>query len=185
VISTNQFKSGLFIKLNGELYMIMEFQHHKPGKGGAFVRTKLRNVKSDTVVNRTFRAGETVEDVFIEEKKYQYLYSADGEYHFMDNETYEQISLAQEKVGGAKKFLKENTGVSVTMYEGNILSIKLPIFINLEVAETELGARGDTVKAGTKNAKLETGAIIHVPLFINTGNVIKIDTRTGEYIGRA
>ena len=185
MISTNQFKSGLFIKLEGELYMIIEFQHHKPGKGGAFVRTKLRNVKSDRVVNRTFRVGETVEDVFVKEKKYQFLYSADSQYHFMDNETYEQMPLTEAKVGDVKRFLKENTEVSVTMYEGNILSIKLPIFINLKITETGPGARGDTVKAGTKNAKLETGANIQVPLFINTGNVIKIDTRTGEYTGRA
>lgn len=185
MISTNQFKGGLFIKLEGELYMIIEFQHHKPGKGGAFVRTKLRNVKSDTVISRTFRAGETVEDVFVEEKKYQFLYSADGQYYFMDNETYEQISLAESKVEDSKRFLKENTEVSVTIYEGDILDIRLPIFITLKVAETEPGTRGDTVKAGTKNAKLETGANIQVPLFINRGDLIKIDTRTGEYIGRA
>lgn len=185
MISTNQFKNGLFIKLEGELYTIIEFQHYKPGKGGAFVRTKLRNVKSDTVVNRTFRAGETVEDVFVEEKKYQFLYSSDGQYHFMDNETYEQISLTEANVGDSNRFLRENTEVSVTMYEDNILNITLPIFITLKVAETEPGTRGDTVKAGTKNAKLETGANIQVPLFINRGDLIKIDTRTGEYIGRA
>lgn len=185
MILTNQFKRGLVIKLNGELFMIIEFQHHKPGKGGAFVRTKLRNVKSNTVVDKTFRAGETVEDIFVEEKKYQYLYHAEGHYYFMDSETYEQISLTKDKVGDVKRFLKENTEVTVSMFEGDILSIKLPIFTNLKVTETEPGVRGDTVKAGTKNAKLETGATVQVPLFINTGDVIKIDTRTGKYIGRA
>lgn len=185
MISTNQFKSGLFIKLNGGLFMIINFQHHKPGKGGAFVRTRLRNMKSGSVIDRTFRAGETVEDIFVEEKKYQYLYSADGHYHFMDNSTYEQISLTEDKIGPAKRFLKESVEVALSMYDGNILSMTLPTFINLEVAETEPGVRGDTVKAGTKNAKLETGATIQVPLFINTGEIITIDTRTGKYIGRA
>jgi len=185
MISTNQFKSGLFIRLNGDVYMILEFQHHKPGKGGAFVRTRLRNVKSNSVLNRTFRAGETVEDVFVEDKRYQFLYSDDGHYHFMDGETYEQISLSEEKVGAAKDFLKENTDVVISSYEGNILEIKLPIFMNLKVVEAGPGARGDTVKPGTKSARLETGATVQVPLFINTGDIIKIDTRTGEYTGRA
>lgn len=185
MISTNQFKSGVFIKIDGVVYMIMEFQHHKPGKGGAFVRTRLRNVKNGSVLNRTFRAGETVEDVFIEEKKYQFLYSAEGHYHFMCNETYEQISLPEETVGSAKDFMKENTEVAVSSCEGNILEIKLPIFINLKVEEADPGVRGDTVKPGTKSAKLETGATVQVPLFINQGDIIKIDTRTGEYTGRA
>jgi elongation factor P len=165
--------------------MIVEFQHHKPGKGGAFVRTRLKNVKSGAVIDKTFRAGETAENVFIEEKKYQYLYSSDGHYYFMDNETYEQIPLSEDNVGDAKRFLRENTDVTVSLYEGSILSIKLPMFMNLKVAETEPGIKGNTVKAGTKNAKLETGANIQVPLFINTGEVVKIDTRTGKYIGRA
>ena len=165
--------------------MIIESHHYKPGKGGAFVRTKLRDVRLGAVVDRTFRAGETVEDVFIEEKKYQYLYCAEGNYHFMDNETYEQVSFAGDRIGDVKSFLKENTEVTVSMHEGNILSIKLPIFINLKVVESEPGVRGDTVKAGTKSAKLETGAVIQVPLFINTGDIITIDTRTGKYTGRA
>ncbi len=185
MISTNQFKNGLFIKLDGDVYMIMEFQHHKPGKGGAFVRTRLRNVKSRGVLNRTFRAGETVEEVFVEEKKYQFLYSADSHYNFMDNETYEQITLSEEQVGGAKDFLKENTEVTVSSYDGNIMDIQLPMFLNLKVTEANPGLKGDTVKPGTKSARLETGATVQVPLFINTGDMIKIDTRTGTYIGRA
>jgi len=185
MISTNQFKSGLFIRLDGEFYTIIESQHYKPGKGGALVRTKLRNLKLGTVIDRTFRAGETVEDVFVEEKRYQYLYNADGQYHFMDNATYEQTSLAEEKMSAVKKFLKENTEVTVSMCEGHILNMRLPIFINLVIKETEPGVKGDTVKTGTKNAKLETGTTVQVPLFINTGDIITVDTRTGEYTGRA
>ncbi|MBL7071314.1 MAG: elongation factor P [Candidatus Omnitrophica bacterium] len=185
MISTNQFKSGIFIKLDGQLYMIMEFQHHKPGKGGAVVRTKLRNVKAGSIVNRTFRAGDAVENVFVEEKKFQYLYADNGHYHFMDSESYEQISISEKVVGSAKNFLKENSEVSVTMYESDILDIKLPTFIDLKVAEAGPGSRGDTVKQGTKNAMLETGATVQVPLFINSGDIIKIDTRTGGYVGRA
>lgn len=185
MIPTNQFKNGLFIKLDGELFVIIEFQHHKPGKGGAFVRTKLRNLKLDTVIDRTFRAGEIVEDIYVEEKRYQYLYSADGNYHFMDSTTYEQISLPDKILGDNRKFLKENTEVAVSIYEGEVLSIRLPIFVNLKVVETEPGIRGDTVKTGTKSAKLETGATIQVPLFINPGEELTVDTRTGKYIGRA
>ena len=185
MISTNQFRGGLFIKFNGEIFMIIESQHHKPGKGGAFVRTKLRNVRLGTVINRTFRAGETVEKIFIEEKKYQYLYHTDGQYHFMDNETYEQIFLPEEKIGAAKKFLKENTEVITSVYDGNIINIELPVFINIKVSETEPGIRGDTAKAGTKIAKLETGTTVQVPLFINTGDIITMDTRTAKYAGRA
>ena len=185
MISTNQFKKGTFIKLDGQLFMILSFQHYKPGKGGAFVRTKLRNVKLGTVIDRTFRAGETVEDVFVDEKKYQYLYHADGQYHFMDNETYEQFSLPEKTMGDVKLLLKENTQVTCSIHEGNILTVELPIFIDLKVAETEPGIRGDTAKGGSKNAKLETGAAVQVPLFINKGDLIRIDTRTGEYVSRA
>jgi elongation factor P len=165
--------------------MIIESQHYKPGKGGAFVRTKLRNVKLGTVVDRTFRSGETVEGAFIEEGKYQYLYYSDGQYHFMDNSTYEQIALPQEKIGDAKMFLKENTNVSILSSGGEVLSVKLPIFIDLKIVQTEPGVRGDTAKAGTKSATLETGATVQVPLFINQGETVKIDTRTGTYVGRA
>ncbi len=185
MISTNQFKNGLFIKLNGELFTIIEFQHHKPGKGGALVRTRLRNVRLGTVIDRTFRAGQTVENVFIEEKKYQYLYRSDGQYHFMDNEAYEQVSLPEKRVGEAKKFLKEDTQITASIYGGDILQIKLPIFVDLKISETEPGVRGDTAKSGSKSAKLETGAIVQVPLFINNGETVKIDTRTGVYVGRA
>ncbi len=184
MISTNQFRSGLFIKLNGQLYMIVESQHHKPGKGGAFVRTKLKNLKQGTVIDRTFRAGETVEDIFIEERRCQYLY-ADDRYHFMDSETYEQFSLSAEQIGESKNFLTESTEVTCVTYKGEILNVKLPMFMELKVIQTEPGVRGDTVKGGSKNAKLETGATIQVPLFINNGDIVRIDTRSGEYVGRA
>jgi len=164
--------------------MILGFQHHKPGKGGAFVRTRLKNVRLGTVIDRTFRAGETLEDVYVEEKKYQYLYH-DDRYHFMENETYEQISLSGAEMGEAKKFIKENTYITALTHKDRILNIKLPTFVNLKIVETEPGLRGDTVKAGTKNAKLETGAVVQVPLFINSGEIVTIDTRTAKYVGRA
>ncbi len=185
MISTNQFKSGLFILLDNDIYMIVESQHYKPGKGGAIVRTKLKNVKLGTVINRTFRAGENVENVFVDEKKYQYLYSADSQYHFMDSQTFEQITVHESLIGKAHSFLKENTEVSVLMHGQEILDIRLPIFVDLVVAETEPGVRGDTAKAGTKSATLETGAVVQVPLFIGQGERITVDTRTGEYTGRA
>jgi len=185
MISTNEFRSGLYIKINGQLYNIISSQHHKPGKGGAVVRTKLKNLKTGSTIDKTFRSGECVEDAFIEEKKYQYLYKDDGIYHFMDSSTFEQIAVSQEIIGDNKKFLKENTELSVLSCEGSIISIKLPIFIDLLVVDTEPGTRGDTVKAGTKNAKLETGYSIQVPLFINKGTRVRIDTRTGKYIGRS
>ncbi|MDD5679910.1 MAG: elongation factor P [Candidatus Omnitrophica bacterium] len=185
MISINEIKNGLFIKLEGELYVVVEAEPYKPGKGGALMRTKLRNFKTGSTLDRTFRSADTIEDVYIEEKTYQYLYGADGQYHFMDTETYEQISLSELVVGDAKNFLKENIEVGASMYEGKILHIKLPLFMKYKVVETELGARGDTVKAGTKSAKIETGATVQVPLFISNGEIITIDTRTGKYTGRA
>ena len=185
MISINEIKNGLFIKVDGELYVVVEAEPYKPGKGGALMRTKLRNIKTGSTLDRTFRSADTIEDIHIEEKTYQYLYSADGQYHFMDTETYEQISLPEEIVGDAKNFLKENIEVGVSMYGGKILNIKLPLFLKFKVVETEPGVKGDTVKAGTKSAKIETGAVVQVPLFINNGETITIDTRTGKYTGRA
>jgi len=185
MISINEIKNGLFIKVEGELYVVVEAVPYKPGKGGALMRTKLRNLKTGAMLDRTFRSADTIEDIHIEEKTYQYLYSADGQYHFMDTETYEQMSLPEQVVGDAKNFLKENIEVGAQVYEGKILNVKLPLFLKFKVVETEPGARGDTVKAGTKSAKIETGAIVHVPLFISSGEIITIDTRTGKYTGRA
>lgn len=184
MISINEIKNGLFIKLEGDLYVVVEAEPYKPGKGGALMRTKLRNIKTGGTLDRTFRSADTIEDIYIEEKTYQYLY-ADGEYHFMDTETYEQVTLPEQIVGDARNFLKENTEVGVSMYDGKILNIKLPLFLKFKVIETEMGARGDTVKAGTKSAKIETGATVQVPLFIEAGEIITIDTRTGKYTGRA
>lgn len=185
MISINEIKNGLFIKFEGELYVVVEAEPYKPGKGGALMRTKLRNLKTGAALDRTFRSADTIEDIYIEEKTYQYLYSGNGQYHFMDTETYEQISLPEHVIGDTKNFLKENTEVGVSVYDGKILNVKLPMSVKFKVIETEPGARGDTVKAGTKSAKIETGATVQVPLFVNTGDTITIDTRTGKYSGRA
>ncbi len=184
MISINEVRNGIFIKLEGNLYVVVEAEHYKPGKGGALVRTKLKNIKTGNTTDRTFRSADLIEDISIEEKAYHYMYY-DGQYHFMDTETYEPIALPDEVVGEGVKFLKENVEITVQMYDGKILSIKLPLFLNFKVMETEPGVRGDTVKAGTKSAKIETGAVVQVPLFINNGEIITIDTRTGKYTGRA
>jgi len=184
MISTNQFKNGMTIELDGALYTIVSFQHVKPGKGGAFVRTKLKNVKTGAVVEKTFRAGEKVEQARLEGKKMQFLYSDQDMYHFMDLVTYEQIALTKEQLGDVVLYLKENVEVVVTMHEGNPLGVEPPIFVELKVKETEPGVKGDTVSGASKPATLESGAIVRVPLFVNVGDVIKVDTRTGEYITR-
>lgn len=184
MITTAQFKNGIAIELEGIIYIIVSFQHHKPGKGGAFVRTKLRNLKSGAIVDKTFRAGERVQEVFLEEKRYQYLYRAGETYDFMDLETYEQISINKDILGEAVNFLKENIEITTSLYQGEIVAIALPIFVDLVVTETEVGVRGDTAKQATKPARLETGATVRVPLFIDKGDLVRVDTRTGEYAGR-
>jgi elongation factor P len=184
MIATNQFKNGLTILLNGQIYSIVSFQHVKPGKGGAFVRTKLRNLESATVVDKTFRAGEKVEQAFIEEKKMQFLYHQDDMYHFMDQTTFEDMVLSKKQLAEKKGYLKENMELAVAVYKGKIVDIKLPTFVELKIDHTEPGLRADTVKAGSKTAVLETGAQIGVPLFVNKGDKVKIDTRTGRYVGR-
>ncbi len=185
MISTNQFKNGMTIEIDGALYAIINFQHVKPGKGGAFVRTKLKNVKTGAVVDKTFRAGEKVEQARLESKKMQFLYNDQEMYHFMDLQNYDQIVLSKEQLAEALLYLKENIEVVVSMYEEKPIGVELPIFVELEVKETEPGVKGDTVSGGNKPATLETGAIVQVPLFINIGDVIKVDTRTGGYITRA
>lgn len=184
MISINELRSGMFIKLDGELYVIVDAEHYKPGKGGALVRTKLKGIKTGNTIDRTFRSADLIDEIFIEEKEYHYMYY-DGSYHFMDNETYEEISLPDTTVVEAAKFLKENAQITIQLYENKVLSIKLPLFLKFKVIETEPGARGDTVKAGAKNAKIETGAVVQVPLFIEEGEIITVDTRTGKYTGRA
>lgn len=185
MISTSQFKNGMTIKMDGRLYTILEFQHVKPGKGGAFVRTKLKSLSDGAVTDKTFRVGQLVEEAFIEGRRLLFTYK-DGEvYHFMDQSTYEDMVIAVEILGGVKGFLKENTEVAASLHEGQIVGVTLPTFVELKVSYTEPGFRGDTVHGGSKPARLETGVTIQVPLFINQGDIVKVDTRGGEYVGRA
>ena len=181
--STPDFRRGLRIEINDEPFIIVSFQHVKPGKGGAFVRTKLKNLLNGNVVDRTFRSGEKVGKPDIEEKEMQYLYT-DGDFHFMDNDTYEQTALTADIVGEAKNFLQENSIVTVLFYKGRVVNLELPTFVTLEVTEAEPGLKGDTASSVTKPVTVETGARINVPLFINPGDRLKIDTRTGEYMER-
>ena len=182
-VSTAEFKKGLKIQFDGEPYSIVDFQHVKPGKGGAFVRTKLKHMRAGRVIDNTFRAGEKVELVDFDEKRMQFLYR-DDRFHFMDLETYDQISLSENEIGDASEFLKENTEVEMLFIDGSPVSVELPNFMELRIAKTDPGVRGDTATGGTKPAELETGAVIQVPLFLNQGDVVKVDTRTSEYLGR-
>lgn len=182
--TTSDFRNGMVVRLDGELWQIVSFQHVKPGKGGAFVRTKLKKVKTGQVVDRTFRAGEKVEDVRLERRPMQYLYSGDHHAHFMDLETYEQHPVGKNMVADQQAFLKENLVCDVLTCEGSVIGVELPNFVDAEIVETDPGVRGDTATGGTKPAKLETGAIVQVPLFVNRGEVIRVDTRTREYLER-
>lgn len=184
MITTADFRNGMTIELDETLFYLIEFQHVKPGKGGAFVRTKLKNVTTGAVLERTFRAGEKVEEVRLLERKMNYLYSTGDIYYFMDNETYEQISLPKEILENALKFLKENEEVIALVNDNKVIGVRLPIFVDLVVTETEPGFRGNTATAATKLARLETGYVVKVPLFINAGDVIRLDTRTSEYLER-
>jgi elongation factor P len=182
--STSDFRKGLRIELQGEPYIIVAFQHVKPGKGGAFVRTRLKNLITGLVREETFRSGEKVEVPDLEEKEMQYLYEEGGKHCFMDTSTYEQSFLNEETLGDNRLFLQEQVQVKVLFYKGQPIGIDLPYFVNLRIVDTEPGVRGDTATGATKPAKLETGATVQVPLFIEEGEVIKVDTRTGEYIER-
>jgi elongation factor P len=182
-VSTADFKKGLKIVFDGQPYSIVDFQHVKPGKGGAFVRTKLKHMRQGRVIDNTFRAGEKMELVDFEDKHMQFLYR-DDRYHFMDTETYEQISLSAAEVGEAREYLKENLEVDMLYIDGSPAGVELPNFVELAVARTDPGVRGDTAQGGTKPATLETGAVVQVPLFLNEGDMVKVDTRTGEYLGR-
>jgi len=172
------------MELDGTLYTIVEFQHVKPGKGGAFVRTRLKAVVSGKVIDRTFRSGERVDEARVERTSMQYLYAAGDEYVFMDPSTYEQIPIAARIIGDAKRYLKESMTLTVLMYEEAPLAVELPFFVDLHVKMTDPGVRGDTATGGTKPATLETGAVVQVPLFIQEGDLIKVDTRKNEYIER-
>jgi len=184
MISTNDLKRGTTLKINQDLFSVVEFQHVKPGKGGAFVRTKLRNVRKGTVIDKTFRAGEKVENVRLEKRAMQYLYDEGDALVFMDTETYEQESILKEAIGDAIRFLKEEDVVNITMYEEEPVSIEPPASVILKVTYAEPGAKGDTATNVLKPVKVETGAEVRVPLFINEGDMIKINTETGEYIER-
>jgi elongation factor P len=183
-VTTANFKNGMCIIHDSKRWLIIDFQHVKPGKGGAFVRTKLKELKSGRVVEYTFRAGEKFEDVRLENKKMQYLYNDGDTYYFMDNTDYEQIELAKDFIGETAKWLKENDEVEVMTADGEYLGVEPPMFVELEVTETDPGFKGDTVQGGTKPATLETGAVVQVPMFINTGEKLRIDTRDGRYITR-
>ena len=182
-VSTAEFKKGLRIVFDDQPYQIVDFQHVKPGKGGAFVRTKLKHMRQGRVIDNTFRSGEKVELVDFEEKHMQYLYR-DDRHHFMDMETYDQVSLSADEVGDAREYLKENTEVDVLYIDGAPVTVELPNFVDLAITRTDPGVRGDTAQGGSKPATLETGAVVHVPLFLNEGDLVKVDTRTGEYLGR-
>ena len=185
MITPKDFRNGIVIKFNGGLYTIISFQHIKPGKGGAFIRTRLKSVRLNTVIDKTFREGDAVQDVFVDQKKMQYLYSSGDHFYFMDTKDYEQIAIDKHQVENILPFIKENEIVTVNLHDGNVLSVSPPIFVKLKVTNTEPGIRGNTAKGGSKSAELETGYSVQVPLFINTGNVLKIDTRTGKYVERA
>lgn len=185
MITTSEFRTGMTIELDGVVYSIVDFQHVKPGKGAAFVRTKLKNVKNGAVTERTFRAGEKVGRAMMDRREMQYLYNSDDEYFFMDTETFEQMSLRQEQLGNDIKYLKENMNISILLYQEQVFGVELPFSVELTVAETEPGIKGDTASGGSKPAKMETGLVVQVPFFINVGDVLRIDTRTGDYIERA
>ena len=185
MISAGDFRNGVTLEIDGQVVQILEFQHVKPGKGAAFVRTKLKNVINGGVVERTFRPTEKFPQARIERVDMQYLYSDGDLFYFMNVENYEQIALNEETIGDALKFVKENEMVKVCSYNGNVFAIEPPLFVELEITETEPGFKGDTAQGASKPATVETGATVSVPLFVNQGDKIKIDTRTGEYLGRS
>ncbi|HIR01069.1 MAG TPA: elongation factor P [Candidatus Aveggerthella stercoripullorum] len=183
-ISTADFKNGMCIMNNGKMCTIVEFQHVKPGKGGAFVRTKLRDIKTGRVVDYTFNAGTKFDQVRLETKKMQYLYNDGADYYFMDNNTYEQIGIPADVVGDNAKWLKENDEASLLYADEELISIEPQMFVELEIVQTDPGFKGDTVQGGTKPATLETGAVIQVPLYMNQGEIVQVDSRDGRFIKR-
>ncbi len=184
MVAAGDFKNGITVEIDGNIYQILEFQHVKPVKGAAFVRKKLKNIISRGVVEKTFRPTEKFEKAHIDRKDMQYLYKDGDLYNFMDVETYDQIALDSEVVGDALKFVKENETVKICSHKGNVFSVEPPLFVELAITETEPGFKGDTAQGATKPATVETGAVVNVPLFCETGDVLKIDTRTGEYLSR-
>lgn len=184
MLSAGDFRNGITIEYENNIYQIIEFQHVKPGKGAAFVRSKLKNIISGGVVEKTFRPTEKFEEARIDRVDMQYLYSDGDLFYFMDMNTFEQVGLNQEQIGDALKFVKENEMVKIISHKGNVFAVEPPLFVELEITDTEPGFKGDTATGATKPATVETGALVYVPLFVNLGDKIKIDTRTGEYLSR-
>ncbi len=185
MVSAGDFKNGITIEYEGGVWQIIEFQHVKPGKGAAFVRTKLKNIISGGVVETSFRPTDRFENAIIDRKDMQYLYNDGDFYYFMDNETFEQVALNHEQIGDTLKFVRENEVCKLCSYKGNVFSVEPPLFVELEITDTEPGFKGNTATGATKPAIVETGAQIAVPLFVNQGDRVRIDTRTGEYMSRA
>jgi elongation factor P len=185
LIDTSDFRNGLSILQESDIFTIVEFQHVKPGKGGAFVRTKLKNARTGATIDKTFRAGEKMEQARLERKPMQFLYAQDDEYHLMDTETYEQLAVNKGLIGEPVKYLKDGMEVTIVDHSGTIIGVEVPFFVELEIAETDPGVRGDTASGGSKPAKLETGAVIQVPFFVNVGDRVKVDTRSDTYLERA
>ena len=185
MISAGDFRNGKTLEIDGTVYQIIEFQHVKPGKGAAFVRTKLKDIKNGGVVERTFRPTEKFPEARIDRKDMQYLYKDGDLYYFMDNESYEQVALSSDLIGDTLKFVKENEMCKVCSWNGEVFSVEPPLFVELEITATEPGVKGNTATGATKPATVETGATVMVPLFVDTGEKVRIDTRTGEYLSRA
>jgi elongation factor P len=185
MISSNDLRPGKNVVIDGHPWTVLEFLHVKPGKGAAFVRTKLKNLRAGNSVERTFRAGEMMPVANIDKREMQYMYEGAGEWNFMDQETFDQVALSAEQLGDAVKWLKEGTIAQVLYFDGTVIGVDIPNMVELEVVETDPGVRGDTATGGSKPAKLETGAVVAVPFFINQGERIRVDTRSGEYLGRA
>ncbi len=184
MISAGDFRNGVTIEFEGNIYQIIEFQHVKPGKGAAFVRTKMKNIKSGGVIENSFNPTAKFEEAIIETREMTYLYQDGDLYNFMDTETYDQIALSQDQIGDTLKFVKENENVKMKSHKGDIFAVEPPMFVELEITECEPGVKGDTATGATKPCTVETGATLMVPLFVNQGDKIKIDTRTGEYLSR-
>ncbi|HOC05730.1 MAG: elongation factor P [Bacillota bacterium] len=184
MISTSDFRTGLTIEFEGGIYTIVDFQHVKPGKGAAFVRTKLKNIETGAVTERTFNPRDKFEQAHIDRRPTQYLYESDGMWNFMDSEDFNQYALTADELGDAVKYLKENMELHLQFYKGKVIGVDLPVIVELEVVETEPGIKGDTASGGSKTAVMDTGLVVQVPLFINVGDVLRIDTRTGNYSER-
>lgn len=185
MITARQFKGGFVIEIDKRLYLVMDAQHIKPGKGGAFVKAKMKNLQNGSIIEKTLRPEDSFKQAFIEERKVQYLYKDSMTYHFMNQATYEQFGVSKDLIGESSKFLKDGMEVTASFHRDSIIAVTLPSFVNLKVAYTEPGIKGDTAKGGSKPATLETGAVVRVPFFIRTDDIVRIDTRTGEYSGRA